>query len=82
MFYLLAEGADRATGVWVCCAIVVVFALAAALGRSKKCELCGSLIKRTYYTWTIQGKKMRLCPRCNGRLENKKSKQAVDRLKF
>jgi hypothetical protein len=42
---------------------------------SKRCTVCGAPIKRTYYTWTLDGKREIMCPRCNGHMERKVSKQ-------
>lgn len=42
---------------------------------SKRCTVCGAPIKRTYYTWRLDGKKEIMCPRCNGHMERKISKQ-------
>jgi hypothetical protein len=41
----------------------------------KRCTVCGAPIKRTYYTWTLDGKREIMCPRCNGHMERKVSKQ-------
>jgi hypothetical protein len=42
----------------------------------RTCDVCGLPIKRKYYSWTIDGKKQTLCPKCSSRLENKVSKSA------
>jgi hypothetical protein len=55
---------------------LVIVVVAAAFVTPAKCDICGLPIKRTSYTWTIGGKKQKLCPRCSSRMENKISKSA------
>lgn len=43
---------------------------------TKTCTLCGNVIKRTSYKWKIHGKKKRVCPHCNQRLEREQSRRA------
>lgn len=38
---------------------------------TKRCQTCGKAIKEHHYTWRIEGKKVRLCPRCNGQMERR-----------
>jgi hypothetical protein len=45
------------------------------LTSNKECDICKLPIKKTYYIWTINGKKQKLCPKCNNRLEHKVGKE-------
>ena len=47
-----------------------------AIYASRPCAICGNSIKRTAYTWQIDGKKQRVCPHCNQRLEREQSRRA------
>jgi hypothetical protein len=38
---------------------------------TKRCQTCGKAIKDHHYKWRIEGKKVRVCPRCNGQLERR-----------
>lgn len=44
--------------------------------KSRSCQICGNSIKRSSYTWTIDGKKKRVCPHCNQQLERQQSRNA------
>lgn len=44
--------------------------------ESRKCDICGLDIKRTYHEWKIGGKKQILCPNCNSQMERKVSRSA------
>lgn len=46
----------------------------------KSCQICGNEIKRGAYTWQIEGKRKRVCPKCNQTMERRQSKQATDKL--
>lgn len=64
---------------WVCVAcggLALLWALGALFSGPSKCDVCGLRIKRTLHTWTINGQKLRMCPKCNSRMENKKSREA------
>ena len=43
---------------------------------TRTCGLCGNVIKRTSYKWKIDGKKKKVCPHCNQRLEREQSRRA------
>lgn len=67
--------------VWLAFGVLVILSAVVVLGgRQKKCQLCGVPIKRQEYRWEIDGEKKYICSKCNTRLENKASKEAVDRL--
>jgi ribosome-binding protein aMBF1 (putative translation factor) len=53
--------------------LIVVIALFCKAGR---CDVCGLDIKKKYYTWEIDGRKQRLCPKCNAQMERGVSKEA------
>lgn len=57
-------------------AILFILGLIAAVNTPKNCDVCGLPIKQKYHTWTIQGQKQTLCPKCNARMESKVSKAA------
>ena len=57
--------------------LVIVIVLGSVFGKPRRCTVCGTPIKRTYYTWTIDGKKHKLCPNCNRNLERKVSREAT-----
>jgi DNA-directed RNA polymerase subunit RPC12/RpoP len=46
---------------------------------SRKCTVCGTRIKKKYFTWKINGEKEVMCPKCNSRMENRMSRQAFSR---
>jgi len=47
-----------------------------------RCDLCGNILRRAVYTWTIDGRDRRLCPTCSTRYERKVSKLAFERGAF
>ncbi len=53
--------------------LVVIVVLTAALAKPRRCDVCDTPFKRGYYTWKIEGKKQRLCPNCNRKMERKMS---------
>jgi ribosome-binding protein aMBF1 (putative translation factor) len=53
--------------------MLFVLAVVASPGR---CSICNVPIKKKYYKWRIDGKKSRLCPKCNGQMERKVSRDA------
>jgi len=60
--------------------LIVCFLIGVSvLGNKGRCDICNTPIKRKYYTWTIDGKRQRLCPTCSARLERRQSKIAFDR---
>lgn len=60
---------------WVVGIVVFLFIIG-SLAKPTTCSVCGQALKRNSYTWTIEGKKQVLCPKCNSRMENKVSKEA------
>jgi ribosome-binding protein aMBF1 (putative translation factor) len=56
--------------------IVVVLVVLVAFAGPGKCDVCGQPIKKTSYTWKIEGKKQKLCPKCNVQMERRVSKEA------
>jgi hypothetical protein len=58
---------------------VGLFILGSLFGE-KNCGVCGGPIARTARKWTVNGKKVKACASCSRRLQNKASKEAVDRL--
>lgn len=57
--------------------VIIIFpVIIGILTRPGECDVCGMPLKRTCYTWTLEGTKQKLCPRCNARMENKVSKEA------
>ena len=63
---------------WVIGAIIL-FVIIGALSGPGECGVCEQDIKKKYYTWKIDGKKTKLCPKCNTRMENKVSKEVFNR---
>ncbi|MCX5638847.1 MAG: hypothetical protein NTX52_14310 [Planctomycetota bacterium] len=61
-------------------ALVVGVVLILAAFWPKTCQICGNQIRRVSYTWTIEGQKKRVCPKCNQALERRQSKQVFDDL--
>lgn len=58
-----------------------LLALVGYLLRPRRCDLCGNVLKRASYGWTLGGEKKRVCPHCNQSLERRQSKAAMRRLK-
>jgi ribosome-binding protein aMBF1 (putative translation factor) len=56
--------------------VVVILSIIGALAGPGSCDVCGQGIKKKYYTWQIDGKKQKLCPKCNTQMERKISKEA------
>jgi hypothetical protein len=56
----------------ICVASIIV----SIIFRPPKCDVCGLGIKKISYSWKIGGKKQKLCPKCNSRMERKVSKEA------
>lgn len=72
------------SGTWLCLGVGVLIvgaiAVQAAVNTPRRCGVCGLQIKRTTHHWTIEGKSVRLCSRCNTRLANRKSKEGIEKL--
>ena len=69
------------TYAWIGVGVIVVLGILIAIGSGPStCQVCRAELKKTKYTWEIQGEKKTVCPKCNQRLQSKKSKQAVDEL--
>lgn len=47
--------------------------------RPRRCDLCGNVLKRASYRWTLEGVKKTVCPHCNQSLERRQSKAAMRR---
>ncbi|WP_447824794.1 hypothetical protein [Aeromonas salmonicida] len=60
-------------------AIIIFAVIGIFFGKPSSCSMCGQSIKKTYYKWTIDGKKQTLCPKCNSQMERKVSKEAFNR---
>lgn len=56
--------------------IIAIVALFIWANWPKYCNVCGTEIKRVSYVWNVEGKRQRMCPNCNRRMENRKSKNA------
>lgn len=52
--------------------VIVIYAL-----RPRRCDICGNVLQRKSYPWTIEGVKKRVCPHCNQSLARKRSKTAM-----
>jgi hypothetical protein len=48
---------------------IVFFLVLAVFSGSTKCDVCDLPIKRKYYTYKIDGKKQKLCPKCNSQMD-------------
>lgn len=57
-----------------------LLALVGYLLRPRRCDLCGNVLKRASYRWTLEGEKKTVCPHCNQSLERRQSKAAMRRL--
>lgn len=64
--------------IW-CGSIVVVVGLVllVAIAMPRNCDICGNTLRRTSYTWAVDGKKRTVCPHCNQSLERKQSREAM-----
>lgn len=56
--------------------VLVVYML-----KPQRCDLCGNVLKRASYKWTLEGEKKTVCPHCNQSLERRQSKAAMRRIK-
>jgi hypothetical protein len=69
--------AENAQGTWICVGIGAVLLLVLlASASSSKCGVCGNSIKRKAFVWRVDGKKVRMCPKCNSQMESRQSKRA------
>lgn len=57
---------------WIFVVIMVAGALKEML-KPKRCGVCDQHFKKKYFTWTIEGKKMHLCPNCNSQMKRRVS---------
>jgi len=60
---------------WILGIIALIY-LYNKLSLPKSCSICKVRFKKGYYPWTLEGKRQKLCPKCNNRMENKLSKEA------
>lgn len=51
----------------------VVIAIIFIWLKPSRCDICGTPFKRSYHTWTIDGKKQHLCPNCNSKMNRRQS---------
>lgn len=58
--------------------ILIGIVVLAALAGPNKCDVCGLQLKRKFYNWTVEGKKQKLCPKCNQQMERRVSKAAFN----
>lgn len=70
---------DEMECVYIGLGLFVLLIVGAAFASPSRCTVCGNPIKRKYYTWTLDGKKHRLCPHCNSSMERKRSRDAISR---
>ncbi|PPC64560.1 hypothetical protein C1Y41_08045 [Pantoea sp. ICBG 1758] len=64
---------------WIICGVILLAAIGAIL-KPRRCDICGILFKRKYYTWTIEDRKKHLCPNCNNKMSRRVSnKRFTDR---
>jgi len=59
--------------------IPLIFALSGAgyyFGRPFQCEMCKTLLLRNRFVWTLDDKKLVVCPACNRALQKKHGKHA------
>lgn len=48
------------------------------LFRPSRCQICTTPLRRSTYVWKTDGQTVYVCPKCNTRLENMKSRAAFD----
>ncbi|MFC1677215.1 hypothetical protein ACFL3G_09160 [Planctomycetota bacterium] len=63
---------------WIIGVVILVVIIAAFTGPGT-CDICDLPIKKKHYTYKIDGKKQKLCPKCNNQMERKISKEAFKR---
>jgi phage FluMu protein Com len=56
--------------------VLVVYML-----KPQRCALCGNVLKRASYKWTLEGEKKTVCPHCNQSLERRQRKAAMRRIR-
>lgn len=54
---------------WGVIALIVI----GAIFKPRRCDICDTYFKKSYYTWTIDGKKQHLCPNCNNKMSRRVS---------
>lgn len=59
--------------------VILVLGFLVSLFGSRKCTVCGTRIKKKYFTWKVNGEKEVMCPKCNSRMESRVSRQAFNR---
>jgi hypothetical protein len=57
--------------------VVFVGGLVLCATRRKRCEVCGNVLERKKYFWTIEGKKKRVCSHCNQTFMRRQSRAAT-----
>ena len=48
---------------------------------SKRCGICGNILKQKYYAWDVEGKSKKLCIHCNSTFEREQSRRKISRYK-
>lgn len=68
---------DGGGGIWGLVGLgFLIYLIFKSSSKPSSCDMCGTSIKRKYYTRTIADKRKTLCPKCNSRVENRRSKEA------
>jgi hypothetical protein len=57
--------------------VLLIIVVAIAIRQPRRCDLCGNLIKRVWYTWRLNGRDRAVCPYCSRRMEQQKSREAT-----
>jgi len=55
---------------------IILLVIIVLFCKPSRCAICGLTIKKKYYTWEINGKNRKICPKCNNQMEHKVSKEA------
>lgn len=63
---------------WLIFGFLVIMVIGAFVGPGK-CGVCGVGLKKKSYTWKVDGKNQKLCPKCNSQMERKVSKEAFSK---
>ena len=61
--------------------VLGLLVLAVYMLKPRRCDLCGNVLKRASYRWTLEGEKKTVCPHCNQSLERRQSKAAMRRIR-
>lgn len=64
--------------IWAGLAVLILVAF--AFGGKGRCEICRSPIERKSHTWEIGGVAKTVCPTCNRNIQNKVSREAVNKI--